>query len=327
MENQKDLISVIVPIYKVEKYLDKCVKSIVNQTYQDLEIILVDDGSPDNCPAICDKWAEIDNRIKVVHKSNGGLSDARNAGLEITTGNYVAFVDSDDWLEKNYVEFLYNAIIQTHADVSACQIRSVQEYETVSSVEKQQLQIETFSAEEALCKVINGQDFRAVAWNKLYKREILWGEKFEVGKLHEDEFFTYRIVDKCSSLAWVDIPLYNYCQRSGSIMNTYSVRHLDMLEAIFGRLELLKHKYPNLYLRDKVTYCVTCLNYYCDMLNGKFGEEKQSAKKQILNYRNTIKFSLRELFALSLKNIIYVVGSSAIFINMFAMARNLKGYN
>lgn len=327
MENQKDLISVIVPVYKVEKYLDRCVESIANQTYENLEIILVDDGSPDNCPVMCDKWAEKDCRIKVIHKNNGGLSDARNAGMEIATGGYVAFVDSDDWIEKKYVEFLYNAIVQTNADMSACQMRSVQENEEAFTVEGQQLQIETFSTEEALDSLINGRVFRAVAWNKLYKRENLLGEKFELGKLHEDEFFTYRIIDKCSLLAWVDTPLYNYYQRSGSIMSTYSVRHLDTLEAMFGRLELLKSKYPKLYLHDKVTYCVSCLNYYCDMINGSFGEEKQLAKKQILNYRNKIKFSIREWFALSLKNKIYAVGSSAIFIKVFATARSLKGYN
>lgn len=327
MENSKDLISIIVPIYKVEQYLDRCIESIINQTYKNLEIILVDDGSTDQCPHMCNLWAERDSRIKVIHKDNGGLSDARNAGLEVATGEYLAFVDSDDWIEKRYVEFLYNAIIQTDADMSACQVRSVLENEEVFTVEEQQLQIETFTTEEALYSLINGCVFRAVAWNKLYKRAFIIDEKFKVGKLHEDEFFTYRIIDKCSLLAWVDTPLYNYRQRSGSIMDTYSIRHLDVLEAILGRLEMLRDKYPKLYLHDKVTFCVSCLNHYCGMINGRFGEEKQLAKKQILNYRARVKFSIREWSALSLKNKIYVTGSSAIFIRVFAIARNLKGYN
>lgn len=322
----ESLISVIVPVYKVEPYLDKCIASIVNQTYKNLEIILVDDGSPDKCPEMCEAWAEKDSRIKVIHKLNGGLSDARNAGLEIAKGEYIAFVDSDDWVEKKYIEFLYQAIIQTGTEMSACQIRIIQEQEDVPDVKEQQTIIETFTTEEALYSLINGYDFRAVAWNKLYKRDFLLDEKFEVGKLHEDEFFTYRIIDKCTLLAWIDTPLYNYRQRSGSIMATYSVRHLDALEAALGRLELLKNKYPKLYLNDKAMYCVSCLNYYCDMLNERFGEQRQLAKNKILNYRIQVNFSFVEWFRLSLKNKIYVVGSSPIFIRLFAKIRNLKGY-
>ena len=108
-----DLISVVVPVYRVEPYLDRCVASIVNQTYRNLEIILVDDGSPDRCPAMCDAWAEKDRRIKVIHKANGGLSDARNVGLQLAQGNYVAFIDSDDWIDLRFIEILYKAIVET----------------------------------------------------------------------------------------------------------------------------------------------------------------------------------------------------------------------
>ena len=325
--NFLEKITVIVPVYRVEQYLDRCIKSIVEQTYTNLEIILVDDGSPDLCPQLCDLWAEKDSRIKVIHKKNGGLSDARNAGLEVAEGEYIAFVDSDDWIESKYIEFLYLAIIQTEAEMSACQIRIVQEQDDVPEIKVQQTNVEIFSTEEALHSLINGYGFRAVVWNKLYKREFLLGEKFELGKLHEDEFFTYRIIDKCRSLAWIDTPLYNYRQRRGSIMATYSIRHLDTLDAAVGRLELLKNKYPKLYLNDKVTYCVSCLNYYCDMIKGRFGKEQQLAKKQILNYRAKVKFDIVEWFRLSPKNKIYVIGSSTIFIRIFSKVRNLKGYN
>lgn len=323
----EDLISVIVPIYNVELYLDRCMESIVNQTYQNLEIILVDDGSPDNCPVICDKWAERDCRVRVMHKQNGGLSDARNAGLEAASGNYIAFVDSDDWIEKNYIEYLYLAIIKTGAELASCEIRIVQEEEKVKDIEQQRPNTKIFYTEEALETLINGCVFRAVAWNKLYKKEILLGEKFELGKLHEDEFFTYRIIDKCSLLVWIDTPLYNYRQRKGSIMDTYSIHHLDALEAGAERLNMLRDKYPNLYLHDKVTYCVSCLNYYCDMLNGRFGTEQGVAKKRILEYRAKVRFSIGEWFKLSFKNKIYVLGSLETFIRVFAMARILKGCN
>ena len=116
--NNNPKISVIVPVYKVEKYLDKCVESIVNQTYKNLEIILVDDGSPDNCPAMCDEWAEKDERIRVIHKENGGLADARNAGMDIATGDYIGFVDSDDWIEPNMYEVLLKNALKYDADIS-----------------------------------------------------------------------------------------------------------------------------------------------------------------------------------------------------------------
>ncbi|MDY2590818.1 MAG: glycosyltransferase, partial [Agathobacter sp.] len=120
-----DLISVIVPVYKVEEYLDECVKSIISQSYSNLEIILVDDGSPDKCPELCDLWTTKDNRIKVVHKCNGGLSSARNAGLDIACGDYISFVDSDDYIAPDMIANLYNCIIENKTDISACKIYSI----------------------------------------------------------------------------------------------------------------------------------------------------------------------------------------------------------
>ena len=114
----EDLISVVVPIYNVENYIKKCVDSILSQTYKNLEIILVDDGSPDNCPQICDEYAQKDNRIKVIHKENGGLSDARNAGIDISKGKFITFIDSDDYIEKDYVEVLYNSIKENASDMA-----------------------------------------------------------------------------------------------------------------------------------------------------------------------------------------------------------------
>ena len=129
-----DLISVIVPIYNVEQYLDRCVKSIVEQTYTNLEIILVDDGSPDNCGAMCDSWAARDNRIKVIHKENGGLSDTRNAGLGIATGDFISFIDSDDWIESAFYEKLLTAIRESNAEVAACATNFVTEDERLIRV-------------------------------------------------------------------------------------------------------------------------------------------------------------------------------------------------
>ena len=166
-----DLISVIVPVYNVEKYLDKCIQSIVDQTYTNLEIILVDDGSPDNSGAICDEWAEKDNRIKVIHKANGGLSDARNAGLDIATGEYIAFVDSDDYIELDFYDKLYNVIKATNCDISICNLRKVYENNNVSVNNCDTFEITEYSTTEAMSALIDDK-IRQVVWNKLYKADI-----------------------------------------------------------------------------------------------------------------------------------------------------------
>lgn len=319
-----DLISVIVPVYKVEKYLDRCVKSIVSQTYKNLEIILVDDGSPDNCPAICDRWEKQDKRIRVVHKINGGLSDARNSGLEVATGDFIAFVDSDDWINEHYVEYLYETLWQTGADLAACDINMVPDGEEEPIVSKKMPSPRVNTPEEALSMLLTGQGYRAVAWNKLYKKELLYGETFEVGKLHEDEFFSYRIYDKCEKLAYVDLPLYNYRQREGSIMTTYSVRHLDSLEAYSRRLVLLQKKYPNLYEKDKITFCISCLNQYCDALRRKFKGQKD-ALDTIKTYRSKVQFSFSEWMKQPFKNKVYIIGTKSVFITLFAFIRTKRG--
>ena len=172
------LISVIVPIYNTVEYLPRCVDSIRRQTYRNLEIILVDDGSPDRCPAMCDAWAEKDRRIKVIHKANGGLSDARNVGLQLAQGNYVAFIDSDDWIDLRFIEILYKAIVETEAEISACDIRKVYEEseERITSIDAIKVQLST--PREAIQDILYDCRFRTVVWNKLYKREILIDERF-----------------------------------------------------------------------------------------------------------------------------------------------------
>ena len=320
-----DLISVIVPVYKVEQYLDRCVESIVNQTYQHLEIILVDDGSPDRCPEMCDEWAEKDSRIKVIHKENGGLSDARNAGLKAATGQYIAFVDSDDWIDKTFIDYLYRAITDTGADLSACDVCFVPDGEELPDCMESFGTVQTCFPEEAIGELLKGSSFRATVWNKIYKAELLYGETFEIGRLHEDEFFSYRIFDKCSRLAFVDLPLYCYRQRADSIMSTYSIGHLDALEAYSRRLELLKHKYPDLYRRDKVLFCVACLNLYCDALMHQF-DNNIVARNRIKEYRRRIHFSFSEIVRHSLKKKIYIIGSLPLIIDLFAKLRVCRGY-
>ena len=168
---QQEKISIVVPIYNVEKYLERCIKSIINQTYKNLEIILVDDGSKDNCYNICEIYKKQDNRIVVIHKENGGLSDARNVGLLNSTSELICFIDSDDYVQKDYIEMLYNNLIEFKADISVCGFSHEREGQK-SKYEKREY-TETYDSQEALKKMINlNSNFSVCAWNKLYRKKL-----------------------------------------------------------------------------------------------------------------------------------------------------------
>lgn len=303
-----DLISVIVPVYKVEEYLDRCVQSIVDQTYTNLEIILVDDGSTDRCPQMCDEWACRDSRIRVIHKENGGLSDARNAGMAIASGEYVAFVDSDDWLSCRYIERLYEAIGETGTRLSVCGVRFVEEADAQRAMDTTASEeTEIYSAERAFSPD-GWKRIRAVAWNKLYHRSLLEGEAYPVGKHHEDEFFTYRIVDKAERVAYVDEELYYYLQRPGSIMHGFSPKRMDALEAYFERLELFRVKYPSLYREEKANCCAACAVFYCAALQAD-AKDMSAIRERAVAFRKRIRFALWELGRYTPKQILYIIGT------------------
>ena len=217
------LISIIIPVYKIEKFIDKCIKSIISQTYRNLEIILVDDGSPDKCPSICDKYAKIDNRIKVIHKPNGGLSDARNAGIDICKGDYIGFVDGDDYISENMYEHLLDHCIKCNADMSICGIYAIDEDYSNLSIYNPMIYKETILSNiQALNHLFLTFDVNfEVAWNKLYKRNLFFNKdniRYPYGKLHEDTYTTYKLLYYANNIAVFNEPLYYYVQRSGSIM-------------------------------------------------------------------------------------------------------------
>lgn len=240
------LISVIVPIYKVERYLDRCVQSIVDQSYKHLEIILVDDGSPDHCPSMCDAWAARDSRIKVIHKENGGLSDARNAGMAIAGGEYIGFIDSDDYIAPAMYQLLLERLQVDGSDISACGVDMV--YEDGSA--HQRLTPEdscVLSAEAAVEAVVRESWLKQPVWYKLYKAELVRDIRFPVGKYHEDIFWTWQAVARAQKVSIFDTPCYYYVQRSGSIMaEKYTPRRLDAIEAKQQRLAFLIKEYPRI---------------------------------------------------------------------------------
>lgn len=275
------LVSIIVPIYKVEKYLDKCISSITNQTYKQLEIILVDDGSPDNCPAMCDAWAEADPRIRVIHKQNGGLSDARNVGLAIASGDFIAFIDSDDSVAPTFVEALYTGICNTGADIAECAVTNVLEEGTVVSVRSVENAL-ICDREKALRRLVLEDGVYQTVWDKLYRRSVIDGIWFEVGKLHEDEYWTYLVLDRIEKIAVLPETLYYYLQRSTSIMgNGYTLKRLDGLEARYRRMQYFQ-KYDNLAELTRQQLLSDCLWHYQRAISLLNGSNKDIALHYIL---------------------------------------------
>lgn len=228
MRNQP-LISIIVPVYRVEKYLKKCVDSLINQTYKNLEIILVDDGSPDNCPIVCDTYAKIDSRIVVIHKENGGLSDARNAGLDIASGEYIGFVDSDDYIADDMYEIMLKAIKDNESDIACCNYLQIGEDGVPYPNQKLPLQDECIENDTAINMLIEFGGYYGVACNKLYSREIFESIRYPQGRKYEDFFVIAEILGRCKRITHINRPLYYYVRRPGSItLEKKSAKDLDL---------------------------------------------------------------------------------------------------
>lgn len=289
------LISVIVPIYNVEKYLDRCVGSIINQTYKNLEIILVDDGSPDNCPKMCDDYAKKDSRIKVVHKENGGLSDARNAGMKFATGEYVSFIDSDDYISLDFYKTLLQAIIDNDSDIVECSVVKFYENEKFDEY-SDDLKVTNYDTLDGLEGLINENPFKQHVWNKLYKTNIALDIPYAVGKLNEDEFWTYQIFGKAKKVTRINKTMYYYFQRGSSIMgNSYNIKRLDALEGKMNRQAYIEKNFPTLATKAKVDLYGSCMFAYQSVLKFMSGNDKKKAGKIIKDYKNRCKLTNDEI--------------------------------
>ncbi len=232
----KALISVIIPVYNVRKYLDKCVKSVISQSFNQLDIILVDDGSTDGSGELCDRWAEREPRIRVVHKENGGLSSARNAGMQMADGDYISFIDSDDFIHFNHFKLMYETQVKTNADivcVGVLQIDATKARFVRIPTRNPLPQGYELVEKENIFEQLKKRDLETVVqWNKLYKRDVLFGIKYPLGKYHEDVYVIHEELYKSDRIAYLDAKTYYYVQRSGSIMKTESMRTID--DAIEG---------------------------------------------------------------------------------------------
>ena len=273
-------ISVIVPVYKVEPYLRKCLDSIVGQTYRNLEIILVDDGSPDNCGAICDDYAAGDGRIKVIHQLNGGLSSARNAALEITTGDYIGFIDSDDWVETNMFETLLCGLIQTRADIVVCG-----RYEEYSdhNVAHCWTKVQVMEREEALGELLCDDRLQNLVWDKLYRQTLFEGIRFPEGQNFEDIAVMYRLFLQADRVACLPGIVYHYRRRSDSIVGDLSLKNrMSYYQMVWERYQALSKNWPQFIDRMMAPCAISAVGIWTTYLANS-REERQQYRKQMEN--------------------------------------------
>jgi len=286
--SEQPLISVIIPVYKTEKFLNRCVESVVNQTYKDLEIILVDDGSPDRCPDICDEWAAKDTRIKVIHKENGGAADAKNVGLDSATGEYIALVDSDDLIVPNMYEDMLELMSKYDADIVDSIIEKTDSTDKISGY-KSNRHITLYSAEDALSVYMDDSTIRQTPVNKLYKKRVIGGIRFPKGKYIDDEYWTYKVIGNAANYVFTDSVYYYYLQHSESAMGKdYSLNRLDALDALMERVNYMKELFPNLVPKAEKSYFGSCrfhfqmLCYYSEL------DPRKTYRKEILNRIKTL---------------------------------------
>lgn len=256
-------ISVIIPIYNVEPYLAECLDSVIHQTYKNLEIILVNDGSTDACHQICEDYAAQDQRIIVIHKKNGGSAEARNQGLKFATGNLLGFIDSDDVLSLDFYQILLNKLIENDSDIVECGFHAFSKSENINYIyEQKNTLLELYDSESAMKSFLE-DNLSVVVWNKLYKIELVKNISFPVGKYIDDVFWTYKVFAKAKKIAKISAPLYFYRQQTTSIMGAgYSLKRLDGLEGQEEMIEFIKTNFPNLEYLAIHMFCNASMFHY-----------------------------------------------------------------
>lgn len=291
------LVSIIVPIYKVENYLERCINSIINQSYKNLDVILIDDGSPDNCGLICDSYAKQDDRITVIHKENGGLSDARNRGIDIARGQYITFVDSDDFIHCDYVHNMVNVAEEYGCEVVQCEF------------EKGELDKFSESTRSDSVKVFDnvnifyGRKLKITAWAKLYEKSIFSSLRFPVGKINEDEFITYKAIYRATKIAVISKPLYYYYQSPVSIMRGKNkIIKLDFISAFEERIKFFQDENEyELVTLSKKEFAIRAMLYYIKYHSVSVEVEKQLItvfKENLKGVLRSNRVSLYEKFVL-----------------------------
>lgn len=293
------LISILIPIFQTKDCLEACIQSILCQTYTHFELILVDDGSTDGSEEICDDFAKLDSRVSVIHTANSGVSAARNTGLSHAKGDYIAFIDSDDKIAPDYLEYLLELLLEHKADISACNTYFI--HSLTESVLKENVppEITVYSCETALEKLLYNQDFHNSCWGKLYKKELFSNITYPEGHIYEDLGTTYKLVDRCDRIVYSSLKKYYYLLRKGSIMRTaFSRKYMDSLYFSKEILAFMEEKHPDLSKAAKYRLCQSAFEVLLKMdpNDNSFGPERDDAWKQIRSYRREFLFFSRTAF-------------------------------
>lgn len=279
-------VSVIIPIYKVEKQLHRCINSIIQQTYKNVEIILVNDGSPDNCGKIADDYAQLDPRIKVFHKENGGLSDARNYGMTFVTGKFTLFVDSDDWLDINSIKEMVN--MGDKYDVDVVQSSYYYAYNDYLLYDNRYYSIEhppiLLDNRTLMLELIRNEKVKNFAWGKLYKTSLIKDIPFKKGVLFEDVFWAHKVMHKVNRYLILHKPMYFYMQRKDSIVANFSSRNLDMIKGLKERHDFIEAFYKELTFESYKVILKTSLIHYNLLLKYREKDRGSLLRKEINDY-------------------------------------------
>lgn len=308
---EKPLISVIVPAYNVEKFIGKCIDSILRQSFKDFEVLLIDDGAKDSTPEICDACAKKDSRIKVYHKENGGLSDARNYGIDRMQGKYVTFIDSDDYVDSGYFEYLYGLITQEEdIQIAICGKKSVREDENASP--DPETFHEIITGERAVQKMLCGHGSGHSAWGKLYSADLWKTVRYPKGKIYEDYATTYRVMALVDKAAWGNAAMYFYVQHIESIMHQKcSRRSLSLVDIADEETEFIVKKWPALKqeaLARKVTSELKCLQNILNTKNEEFDDYKQKIVEDVRRHKGELLASKKVALKTKIKIIALLLG-------------------
>ncbi|WP_053984383.1 glycosyltransferase family 2 protein [Niameybacter massiliensis] len=317
--NKQPILSIIVPVYNVEKYLPKCIESILNQTFNDFEVILVDDGSTDKSGELCDDYQELDSRLQVIHQKNVGLGGARNVGISLSRGRYIGFVDSDDTIHPQMYTILLNEVEQSQSEIGICRYQCYAEGRPPKMLNISTYETREMQTEEALRQLLKGQLYRHSVCNKVFKRELVKTVLFPVGKIYEDNFFTYRAIAQAHKVKYVHLTLYYYLQREGSIVHrSFSEKNLEILNAGEDIIQFINKQYPNLQMDAECAYALR----FFDIMNTLLVEENtdqvilQNLKQRIRKQKSSLKENtmltkkqqiLIQIFSYSPKVYMYII--------------------
>lgn len=321
----KPKVSCIVPIYKVEKYLSRCIESILNQTYVNIEVILIDDGSPDNCGKIADDYVKKDSRIKTLHKDNGGLSDARNYGMQFVTGEFIVFVDSDDWLENVMIERMVNESFKFNADV--VQTAFYYAYDSYLFFDNRYYSKDhpaiVLDTKSLMTNLVINERVKNFAWGKLYKVSIIKDIPFKKGVLFEDVFWAHKVMQKVKTYVILNQPMCYYYQRNDSIVATYTSKNLDIIKGLKERHKFIEEFYEDLINESYKMILKTSLLHYNLLLANREEDKDGLHRKKIQQYvkgnYNDLKRAVKE--DKKLKKQLYLFKIHPIF-NIFYLIAN-----